>query len=375
VAALFVVILIGGLLIEMVNDPVEGYPALVSLQTEEPTAEPCDTSTDYMVEGETFITSGDYAAALTAYNCAIEVDPTNNAAYLLRGGLTGANGDYDQMGYDLYTFNTHNPAGVNTLLEVPVADVLPTLRTAIEARPDDAVLYLLRGLILNRVALGGGADFIRFNELAPDNAAGYLLHWPYPYSHTDENLLKAIEIDPDSMLLLSTLWGNLTQENVEFAKPFFDSVIQTEAAHLFAYNMRGQVDVILGDTVAATSDFYQHILNNQTDVTEIEDLTFGTALTSEVVVGGVYRLPFTAQAGQQLNIRVTRSDNISGLSPTVVALDPAGEVMPAPYTLGDNMALSPPIVGLEIPESGVYTLLVKANSVTPMTILVSEKAP
>lgn len=36
VAALFVVILIGGLLIEMVSDPIDGYPALVSLQTEEP---------------------------------------------------------------------------------------------------------------------------------------------------------------------------------------------------------------------------------------------------------------------------------------------------------------------------------------------------
>jgi tetratricopeptide (TPR) repeat protein len=231
-AAVLMIALLGGVLIEMANGhPKTGYPGAASVLTESPA---CDANTDYMAQGANSIASGDYAAALTAYNCAITIGADNNAAYLLRGALAGAAGDYDQFGLDLYTFNSHNPADVNNLLNVPVADILPTLASAIEARPDDAPLYLLRGIVLDRTTLSGKSDLVRFKELSPDNAIGYLFSWRAFNDLSDENLQKAIQIAPNSVLLDLILWGNLTEENAAQMRPYLDQAIQANPQHPFA---------------------------------------------------------------------------------------------------------------------------------------------
>lgn len=56
-AALFIVILIGGLLIEMVSDPLDGYPAAVSLQTETPKPCAADSVSDLTAESVRLATS------------------------------------------------------------------------------------------------------------------------------------------------------------------------------------------------------------------------------------------------------------------------------------------------------------------------------
>jgi tetratricopeptide (TPR) repeat protein len=369
-AAVLIVALVGGILMDMVNDPIDGYPALVSLN-ETPTAEPtpvCVSSTDYMTAGEASISTGDYRAALAAYTCAITLDPANYVAYNLRGGLAAAGGDYDQLGYDYYTFITHHAAYPK---DDSLLKVLATVRDTIDARPDDPVLYALRGLLLTAVLLDTPTDMPYLLELEPRNPVGYLFsrNWPYKYDINDAYIQKAIELAPDSALLDFWLARGLTKENAAFAKPFFDRAIESNPAHPFAYQARAVADVFLGDMTAAANDFYQHILSNPGTETEIDGLTIGAALPLVTDIGDVSRLPFSADTWQTLN--VSTSQKTGRFSPTLIVLNPQGEVMPVPYQItGTENMVS--IEGLEIPESGIYTLLVKSNSDTQMDILITE---
>jgi tetratricopeptide (TPR) repeat protein len=377
-AAILMLALLGGILIQMGNNPKIGYPAAVSLETEEPTAEPtpaCETSTDYIAQGEANIISGDYAAALTAYNCAIEVDPSKSDAYLLRGGLAAANQDYDQLAYDLYSFGSHQVAGTD-IAEMSITKMLRPLGDAIVARPDDPVLYMLRGLISFDLGIFI-RDFDRLIELDPDNPVGYLYGWKATGErvYTADDFQKVIELAPDSMLIPAGMNAALFAENAEFALPYFDRAIQVNPEHPFAYEQRGIANILLGDMAAAASDFYQHIQNHHTDVIEEEPLTLGESLIFDAVSGAVYRFPFTAQAGQKLDIVVGRENTelIGGqYPPTVVILDPQSNLVSAPYVMedwpGPGATSLTAIRDFEIPESGDYTIITTANSTGSLRI-------
>lgn len=379
-ASILIVIAIGALLIDMVSDPIDGYPALVDI-TEEPTAEPdtaCQPDTDYMALGAAGLETGDYEAALAAYQCAIENDPANYAAYVWRGGLAGAAGDVDQLGYDLYTVFSHRHPGSDETV-IALARALPTLTTLIAARPDDATLYLLRGLVAYMADLRSNAvnDFAQVIALAPDNAVGYAFRWTFKPETAlldDEDIQKGMELAPNSALMDWILSMEFTQASAELWKPHYDWAIEMNPKHLFAYEARGMANIFLGDMAGAANDFYQHIQNNQRQEILVE-ATLGTPVKLEVQTGDVYRLTFDVQAGQKLDIFASRG--YAALSrvypPTQVVLNPAGEVLPAPYRMsvaqGDS---STPIRGLEISESGTYTLLVTSNAVGSVTVTISE---
>ncbi len=371
-AVLLVLVVAGSLLIQMAKTPSTGYLALVEA-TEEPTIEPtpvCNGSTDYMAQGEDSIASGDYAAALSAYNCALELDSTNPAAHLLRGALAGANGDYDQLGYDYYTFIIHNDVNVTDYTRKPVLEILPTLKTAIEARPDDVVLYQLRGLIITSTILDTPIDMIRLMDIAPDNPIGYLFshNWPYTYDFSDAKLQKAIELAPDSALLDFWLSRGITAQNAAEAKPYFDRAIQANPTHPFAYQARGIINALLGDMTAAANDFYHHTQLSQAYDLVQNSLVIGERFDLKTAVEGVSRLPFNARKGQSLNVNFFY--NTGRFPPTLIVLDPQGNVMAVPYKVEDTSEATH-IEQLIIPESGVYTLLVKSNSDSSMTILVT----
>jgi tetratricopeptide (TPR) repeat protein len=331
----------------------------------------CDATPDYLAEGKANISEGDYWTAAASFACAIQNDPNNYQAYFWRGGLAGAEGDYDQLGNDLYTFMSHR-SGRNDSLRVAIVQSLPGLTEAVNARPDDSVLYLLRGLATLVADLNAVADFEHVIELAPENAAGYLFAWltinqaTIP-DFTDPNFVKGAELAADSILLdwmhaFSAI--DISQSSAQASVNHFNDVIAEQPAHPFAYAARGMASVLLKDTVTATNDYYEHIQNTQTSVFYQDALELGTTLKLNAVAGRVYHIPLALEAGERLNISANRSDGgIFYVFPiTGVVLNPAGELMPAPYTILIQMGgTQTPITGLEIPESGTYTLVVAPN--------------
>jgi tetratricopeptide (TPR) repeat protein len=331
----------------------------------------CDDSMDYMLEGEASVNAGDHATAAGAYECAIAVDPENYPAYLWRGMLASASGDYDQLGYDLNTFMSHRSANDDTL-NITVVKSIATWTKAIDTQPDDAVPYLFRGMAYIVAGIHAQADFQKAVDLAPDNGTGYLFYWlsgnPMAGADfSDEYYVKGAEIVGDSVLLdwvRSFPAEDMTEAIAADNRPYFDAVVESNPDHPFAFAARGMADVLLEDTATATSDFYQHIQNNQAEVVDGDELPLGEEIKLSASAGTVYRLPFQAEAGQTLNFETVRSEGgIFFVFPaTQVVLNPAGEVMDAPYNMTVFMGgTRTPINGLEIPESGTYTLVIAPN--------------
>lgn len=332
----------------------------------------CDPTTDYLAEGEAQIVAGDYTAAGWAYDCAIDLDSGNYVAYFWRGALASAGGDYNQLGDDLNTFMQHRTGGSDPL-RLAIVKALPSLTEAVGERPDDPTAYLLHGLSMTMADLRADADFEKVMELAPENATGYLFYWlsSNPINGADfdaESYAKGIELAGDSTLvdwIHSFAAVDMTESIAEANLIHFDEVIANHPDHPFAFAARGMAHVMLGDeSDLATNDFYQHIQNNKSTVFYEDELPLGTNLAFDATPGALYNIPFTAEAGQLINVAATRTDGgIFYVFPiTHIILDPAGNVMPLPYSMLVFMGgTRTPVVGLEIPESGTYTLLVTPN--------------
>jgi tetratricopeptide (TPR) repeat protein len=343
----------------------------------------CDANSDYMLQAESSISEGDYPAAAAAYECAIALDAENYPAYVWRGALTTSEGDYNQLGADLNYVMSHR-TGNNDPITLAIAKTIPTWNSAISARSDDAIPYLLRGLAYVIVGIDASPDFGHVIELAPENAAGYLLLWlnSNPVAgadFTDENYVQGAELAGDSLLVdwvHAFAAIDMTEEIAEVNRAHYDEVVEGHPDHPFAFAARGMADIFLDDMATATNDYYQHIQNSQVEMADEAALTVGEEFTFQAATGTVYPLKFTAEAGQLLNVDATRSDGgVFFVFPvTQVVLNPAGEVMPAPYTVFVFMGgTRTPIEGLEITESGEYTLLVTPNYSGEVNIAVWEE--
>lgn len=375
-AAILMIVVLGSLLIQMVNDPADGYPSASSLETIEPIPA-CNIGTDYMAQGEASIIVGNYDAAMDAYNCAIEIDPASYTAYLWRGGLAGARGDYDQLGIDLYTVMRRR-GGSSDPMRLAAVRMIASWNNASKSRADDPVPYLLRGLANLVSGISAEPDFESFIELSPENAAGYLLYWVANGQNlvpdfSDEFYVQGAERAGNSTLLSWLVSLSFSESTAEMWLPHFDQLIESNPDHPFAYEGRGIAHAVLGDATAA-SDFYQHIQNNQTEAVEGEPVVLGKSLALEGGPGVVYRLPFSAEAGQTVNMNEERLYAFSLVyPPTMVVLTPDGMPLPATYVLTSDVGASRlAIRGLEIPESGLYTLLVMSNYTGQITIRIAE---
>lgn len=376
-AALVIIALLGGILIQMVYDPSEGYPGAESLQTEEPTVPACDPTLNYLAQGSVHVAAGDYEAAATAYQCAIEINPSDYAAYVWRGGLAAAKGDYDQVGYDLYAVMRQR-VGTNDPLRISVVHEIPNLNEALRLRPDDVTAHFLRGLAYLVGGLSAELDFTQVTQLAPDNGAGYLLKWvatteTHLPDFNDTYFTQGEALAGDSMLMAWAASLSLSQPRAAVWKPKFDALLAENPNHPFAYEARGLAQVMMGDSANAANDFYRHIQNNRTDAAEEYTAALGETLTIEGTAGTVYRLLISAEAGQTITITETRSYRLFTLvyPATQVVLAPNGDLLPAPYQIVTDKSTSAlAIQGLVIPDSGVYTLLVMPNSNGALTIRV-----
>ncbi|MEO8606253.1 MAG: hypothetical protein ABI690_00100 [Chloroflexota bacterium] len=345
----------------------------------------CDSTTDYMAQGQEKVASGNYEEATWAFECVIAADPSNGPAHFWHGGLAGATGDANQLGSDLFAFFRQRTGPQDPIL-LAVVKTIPDLSDAITAHPDDTTLHLLRGLAYTMagIPLSAKTDFDALITLAPDNAVGYLFRWfvvsnqsPRP-DFEDANLKKGMELAPDSML---TDWMyafptiDLTQTIAKIQIAHFDDIIQSHPDHPFAFESRGMANAMLGDTTAATKDFYQHVENAKSEPVDQAELAFDTLLKIDATAGDVYRIPFTAHAGQKINIVTNRSSGgIFYVFPvTPVVLNPAGDVMDAPYKVNVEMGgTTTPIIGLEIPADGTYSLLVTPNYSGEIQIALTE---
>jgi tetratricopeptide (TPR) repeat protein len=345
----------------------------------------CDSTTDYLAAGQEKALAADYEGATWDFECALEADPTNAQAHFWRGGLAGAAGDANQLGSDLFAFFQQRSGNQDPVI-LAVVKTIPSLSDSLTARQDDIALHLLRGMAytIAGIPLSANADFDAMIALAPDNAVGYLFRWfidanesPRP-DFEDTNLKKGMELAPDSILadwVYSFPATDLTKPIAENQLAHFNDIIQAYPDHPFAYETRGMANAMLGDPTAATSDFYQHLQNINSEPIEESELAFETLLEIDATAGNVYRIPFTAHAGQKVNIVTARSSGgIFYVFPvTPVVLDPAGEVMNVPYKVHVEMGSTrTPIIGLEIPADGTYSLLVTPNYSGQIEIALTE---
>jgi tetratricopeptide (TPR) repeat protein len=378
IAATLTLLLLSGVLFQATNSPKERYPILAAFQE---TVSTCDAVTDYAELVRSSIIAGDYETASTAANCTLEADPENLAAYLWQGGLAAANGDYDTLANNLHFVTSHHAAG-STPANTAIVQEIRNLSSAVQARPDDFVPYLLRGLFYWAGLLDSSArtDWNRVMELAPDNQVAYLFGSvlePDPEIFT-QRWTVGLNLAPDSTLIdwvagyyiffVDTALSDQTREH-------FDQTIDNNPSHPFAYLFRGYTDISQEDMETAAQDFYQHIQINQTGMIDGGALAAGDKVTLEnALPGEVYQLSFTAEQGQVLTLGVTRDNMDSLLVNAVVVLNAEGEVIEVPYSIQFTFSVAPEVGfrQFEVPETGTYTLLVLENDRAAITLRLTE---
>jgi tetratricopeptide (TPR) repeat protein len=240
--------------------------------------------------------SGNHAAAIDSFTCAIQADSTNYAAYLGRFQAALLAGRYAMAVNDANTVKDYAPdlfdttitdysltlsadsSDVNTYMLRAVLNwsqandqlVLDDCDRIIQLDPQNAFAYLFRGSSNQYLGdrLTPPADFTQAVNLDPDNADIYALIGS-TYVQTGDtinammNLDRAIQIDPANarsyyfrgLVYMGEI--NYTQAITEFTR-----AIELEPQYLDPYYDRGWTYARQGDYPAAISDFDRVITIN-----------------------------------------------------------------------------------------------------------------
>lgn len=269
---------------------IVGYAGVVNGQVT------CTPGADFLAQGEASYASGDNAAAIDSFTCAIQADSTNYHAYLGRFQAALLAGRYAMAVNDANAVKDYAPdlfddtladysltlnadgSSVHTYMlrallywtQAEDERVLEDCERIIELDPQNAFAYLFRGSSNQYLGdrLTPPADFTQAVLLDPDNADIYALIGS-TYVQTGDtinammNLDRAIQIDPANARsyyfrgLVYMDETNYTEALAEFTR-----AIELEPQYLDPYYDRGWTHARQGDYPQAISDFDQVLMIN-----------------------------------------------------------------------------------------------------------------
>jgi tetratricopeptide (TPR) repeat protein len=230
-----------------------------------------NNANSYFSQGVAMAVRGDYQAALTNFNQAIQLNPNYGLAYFSRatayyylGDKQNAIADYNQaIQLDPKYATAYNNRGVAYSELGDQQKAIADFNQAIQLNPKDAYAYINRGNAY--LYLGDKqkaiADYNQAIQLDPKDALAYN-NRGLAYSHLGDkqnaiaDYNQAIQLDPKSAAAYSNR-GNayLYLGDKQKAIADYNQAIQLNPKYAAAYNNRGNAYSNLGDKQKAIADF------------------------------------------------------------------------------------------------------------------------
>ncbi|MCB9453818.1 MAG: tetratricopeptide repeat protein [Anaerolineaceae bacterium] len=262
-----------------------------------------DGALAYLERGDTQIQLNDLSAALADFNRYIELLPMSPEGYQVRGKLYVRQRNLDAA---LVDFNQ-----------------------ALAVDPAYAPAYLERGLLYRVTGDPDAAltDYDQYTSLQPEDAEGYFRRADL-YLALDnlpavvDDLSQAIIYRPDASVL---------------------------------YLIRGYAETQLEQYPEGATDYYQWIKMNRQNTFDEDVLQNGERIRIRMSFGALFRVPFTVEAGQKINMVAVTADGRS--DPLIVILDPNGIPLIANDDVSDS-DLSAAILNYQAPVTGQYTAVI-----------------
>lgn len=308
----------------------------------EPEDTPIVIAPELLARADAAFNTGDYERATLDYSLFLLFNPTISQAYYFRALSYVQLGDFDTAIGDVSEALALNPSAPDYRAELyflraqihlqkdNLNAALGDLDASIEASPalGDNLLLRARVYAFQERYADAILDFDRALEINPENAQGYVDRALVHNAQSDFDLAlsdvnRALDLNPDSSGL---------------------------------YLLRGAIHNQAEHAADAASDYLRWLELTQTRENRASDtLTTSQQFVVEMTEGVVYNIPFTATAGQTVNVTANRTPN-GEVDPLMVILDNRGAALVSDDDSGGNMDAF--IENYVIPRDGDYTLLV-----------------
>ncbi|MBZ0285337.1 MAG: tetratricopeptide repeat protein [Anaerolineae bacterium] len=336
---------------------------------------PIVVAPDVFDRAGTALDAGDYEQAIIDYSLFILLNPTFSQAYYLRGFA------YLQLGDETTALNdleqalqypapsadlTANIYRIQTLIYWERDDLeiaLETVSEGIEAAPESATLYFIRGELLSDMeqyedALTDLDEAIRlqpadFPDFYRSRGAVNVLLGNLDDALNDYSTL--LEISPDDVAAHNDrALIHVQQENYEAALIDLDAAIQMEDSIAGLYLQRGFVNTQLSNQTDAASDYLQYIRLQNTNVNSDNVLRPGESLVLEMETGTAFVLGFEGTVGQKVTVTATARPG-QDTDPLIVLMDVEGMPLVGDDDSGGDYNAQ--IENYALPADGVYAVV------------------
>ncbi|MDX1993632.1 MAG: tetratricopeptide repeat protein [bacterium] len=216
----------------------------------------CRSREDYRAVGEGALLEGDYAAAVEAFTCVIQLAPNDGEGYIQRSEAALLAGDYMMALSD-------RAYGLSLAGGSLDDSVLDTYNQQVEENPDDTAPLTLRAFywLFQGDYARASEDLNAILKLDYDNTFAWLFRALTEQSEgTSENaetdLSRAAELggeNPSVLTLLGVL--ELSAGNVQEGLDYFNRAIDLDPQYPFAYMERASFLAIQGENADAINDF------------------------------------------------------------------------------------------------------------------------
>lgn len=234
--------------------------------------------------------------------------------------------------------------------------------------PTDASGHYLRGIAYFSIeqddeALASYNQALRFSEDLPQLRANILTDRSQLYQAQNDleaaldDLSAVVELQPSTETYLQRALFQLSASAFEESVADLDSAIElTTSAQPVLYLYRALAQDGLQNTSAAASDYLEWVNGISQQTTDEDQLESGAAVTLQMAQSVVYRIPFQAKRGEEINLMAR---NVSGdIDPLIVLIAPDG----TPLVGNDDVLLgrnpTAVVTGFTAPQSGSYEVLV-----------------
>jgi len=319
--------------------------------------------------------AGDYEQAILDYSLFILFNPTFSQAYYLRGFAYLQLGDEETALADLehaLQFPAPSPDltaniyRIETLIYWERNDLetaLNTVSEGIEAAPEAATLYFIRGELLSDMAQYEDAltNLDEAIRLQPDDFPDFYRSRGtvnIQLGNLDDALndfTKLLEINPDDVAAHNDrALIYVQQENYEAALLDLDAAIRLEDSIAGLYLQRGFVNAQLSNQAEAANDYFQYIRLQNTEVNSDNALRPGESLVLEMETGTVFVLAFEAAAGQKVTVTATARPG-QNTDPLLLLMDADGNPLVGDDDSGGDF--NSRIENFVLGEAGVYAVV------------------
>jgi len=195
------------------------------------------------------------------------------------------------------------------------------------------------------------------NEVATHKADGYRALMAGDYSAALASFADALELNSQDAEAMN--WTGVTYRYMGDYATAIDHInlaMNLNSDYALPYLSRGITFELMGEAEASASDFYQYALRNRTRNFYHTEIAGDSQFDLPMREGWVYNIPFTATAGQTLDIDV-ETVAPGFVDPLIMVLGPDNQ----PLTGSDDVArndYNATIDGFELPADGQYTLVI-----------------